>query len=418
MHSLWGLEYGGVGDSGSVPVAAGMAALYSALICSVQLLGPFNFFSLLSNTLPSVISSPPLRSVPRGLCPPLFSCPALPVAHVLVMAGPAKRTRHHDENSASPADSASSTTAAPAAPTAADSSTPTATPPTTRANPASRRPATRSTQSNNTLFTVATRQTNSALNATGSMPAPSCSVMRGVGRAGVSGGSGRAVPAGPSARSGGSGMLLRTQSAPVIASAVQIKTAAGAGGGEAAPPKGGHDGLGLGERRFGKGKENIPPKKDEDQQPEPARKRMRVTSRGSYSGQGGRKRSGSVNSVRSETTSSKCSLFPLPQCRPKVLLIAISLHQAAGIRHLHRRPSPHPPSVAGAVPASHPRLLLKHLLSTPPTLIDFLSVTRRAMPLLTHLLKTDLSLVASPCSPHLLRQPLQRKLQPLPMSWD
>ncbi|KIR75448.1 DNA clamp loader [Cryptococcus deuterogattii CA1014] len=202
------------------------------------------------------------------------------------MAGPAKRTRHHDENSASPADSTSSTTAASAAPTATDSSTPAATPPTTRANPASRRPATRSTQSNNTLFTIATRQTNSALNAAGSMPAPSGSGMRGVGRAGVSGGSGRALPAGPSTRSGGSGMLLRTQSAPVIASPAQIKAAAGAGGGEAAPPKGGHDGLGLGERRFGKGKENIPPKKDEDQQPEPARKRMRVTSRGSYSGQG------------------------------------------------------------------------------------------------------------------------------------
>ncbi|KIS01884.1 DNA clamp loader [Cryptococcus deuterogattii 2001/935-1] len=202
------------------------------------------------------------------------------------MAGPAKRTRHHDENSASPADSTSSTPAASAAPTATDSSTPAATPPTTRANPASRRPATRSTQSNNTLFTVSTRQTNSALHAAGSMPAPSGSGMRGVGRAGVSGGSGRALPAGPSTRSGGSGMLLRTQSAPVIASPAQIKAAAGAGGGEAAPPKGGHDGLGLGERRFGKGKENIPPKKDEDQQPEPARKRMRVTSRGSYSGQG------------------------------------------------------------------------------------------------------------------------------------
>lgn len=143
------------------------------------------------------------------------------------------------------------------------------------------------------------------------MPAPSGPVTRGVGRAGMNGGSGRALPAGPSTRSAGAGMLQRTQSAPVIASPAHIKAAAGASGGGATPPKGGCDGLGLGERRFGKGKENIPPKKDEDRQPEPARKRMRVTSRGSYSGQGGRKRSGSVNSVRSETTSSKCHLsFP------------------------------------------------------------------------------------------------------------
>ncbi|OWZ66391.1 hypothetical protein AYX15_02286 [Cryptococcus neoformans] len=210
-------------------------------------------------------------------------------ATCLAMAGPAKRTRHHDENSASPADG-TSPPAVSAPPTAADS--------------ASRRPATRSTQPTNTLFTIATRQTNFALHASSSMPAPSGPVTRGVGRAGMNGGSGRALPAGPSTRSAGAGMLQRTQSAPVIASPAHIKAAAGASGGEATPPKGGCDGLGLGERRFGKGKENIPPKKDEDRQPEPARKRMRVTSRGSYSGQGGRKRSGSVNSVRSETTSS------------------------------------------------------------------------------------------------------------------
>lgn len=209
------------------------------------------------------------------------------------MAGPAKRTRHHDENSASPADG-TSPPAVSAPPTAADS--------------ASRRPATRSTQPTNTLFTIATRQTNFALHASSSMPAPSGPVTRGVGRAGMNGGSGRALPAGPSTRSAGAGMLQRTQSAPVIASPAHIKAAAGASGGEATPPKGGCDGLGLGERRFGKGKENIPPQKDEDRQPEPARKRMRVTSRGSYSGQGGRKRSGSVNSVRSETTSSECRL--------------------------------------------------------------------------------------------------------------
>lgn len=245
-------------------------------LCGVQ---PWLFLSLgtdFFSTLP-----PPRRILP---------------ATCLAMAGPAKRTRHHDENSASPADG-TSPPAVSAPPTAADS--------------ASRRPATRSTQPTNTLFTIATRQTNFALHPSSSMPAPSGPVTRGVGRAGMNGGSGRALPAGPSTRSAGAGMLQRTQSAPVIASPAQIKAAAGASGGEATPPKGGCDGLGLGERRFGKGKENIPPKKDEDRQPEPARKRMRVTSRGSYSGQGGRKRSGSVNSVRSETTSSKCRLsFP------------------------------------------------------------------------------------------------------------
>jgi cell division control protein 6 len=54
--------------------------------------------------------------------------------------------------------------------------------------------------------------------------------------------------------------------------------------------------------RYGKGKENIPPKKSDEREENGSRKRLRVSSRGS--GSGGRGRSGSVSSLRSETPSS------------------------------------------------------------------------------------------------------------------
>ncbi|WVQ83133.1 hypothetical protein IAT38_005271 [Cryptococcus sp. DSM 104549] len=228
------------------------------------------------------------------------------------MAGPTKRTRLGDENSSSEGSSSlsstsSTSTTTPTTTPSAPAAPPAPTPPTTRANSASRRPLTRSTlsSSSSSSFSISTRRTNFALSASSSSSnlTSAGSGSRAMGF-GTPSSSGRAMPSGSGARSAGGGMLLRTQSMPVITSASDIKASVGAGGAEE-PPKGGcDDGLGQGGRRFGKGKENIPPKKDEDVEAEPARKRPRVTSRGSYSSANSRRnRSGSVASVRSETAS-------------------------------------------------------------------------------------------------------------------
>jgi cell division control protein 6 len=97
---------------------------------------------------------------------------------------------------------------------------------------------------------------------------------------------------------GGTGMLLRTQSTP---SSIGLGTPSfmkspSVSGGSAGRGKGEDDYFSLGPRRPGQGKENIPPKKDEEMG---SRKRLRVSSRS-----GGRGRSGSVSSLRSETPSS------------------------------------------------------------------------------------------------------------------
>ncbi|TYJ56932.1 hypothetical protein B9479_002377 [Cryptococcus floricola] len=218
------------------------------------------------------------------------------------MAGTAKRTRQQDENPASTSSCPPPSGPSSSTPTRQTSSgaTPTPTPPRTRASSVSRRPATRNHPSSGSNSpSILTRSTNSAL----SLSSSTLSSARGGNLAnGSSFGGPRPFPAGPSTRSAGPSMLQRTQSTPDISSPSQIKSAAGSGAPEQ-PPKGDSDGLGLGGRRFGKGKENIPPKRDEERQAEPAKKRMRVTSRGSYNG-GRRQRSGSVTSVRSETTSS------------------------------------------------------------------------------------------------------------------
>lgn len=112
--------------------------------------------------------------------------------------------------------------------------------------------------------------------------------------------------AGPSTPRGGT--LVRTQSTPVLSNPANLK--AGVTGGS-----GGHRGkgdpedvfgLGGAGRRFGKGKENVPPKKDaENDEAESSRKRLRVGSRASG---GGRGRSGSVASVRSESSNGVSSV--------------------------------------------------------------------------------------------------------------
>ncbi|TYJ56934.1 hypothetical protein B9479_002379 [Cryptococcus floricola] len=103
-------------------------------------------------------------------------------------------------------------------------------------------------------------------------------------------------------RSSGTSMLLRTQSTPSLTSAgsSSLKSLAGAPAGESEKPE--KDGLGE-SRRFGKGKENIPPKRaEQNDEVEGPRKRIRLTSRSSFTGASGRGRSGSVASIRSEST--------------------------------------------------------------------------------------------------------------------
>ncbi|KAK6903634.1 hypothetical protein I203_107139 [Kwoniella mangroviensis CBS 8507] len=119
------------------------------------------------------------------------------------------------------------------------------------------------------------------------------------------------------------GMLTRTQSTPSITSPSQLKAIEGGSGGSGPAGKGDpEDGLGGGgpSKRFGKGKENIPPKKDNNensssgsggQEGGSQRKRPRVSSRASMSGSArSRGRSGSVVSVRSETSGRHSSLAP------------------------------------------------------------------------------------------------------------
>ncbi|WVQ83140.1 hypothetical protein IAT38_005278 [Cryptococcus sp. DSM 104549] len=233
------------------------------------------------------------------------------------MPTPTKRTRADADgsvaSSSSTPSSSSSTTTTPSPPTPST--------PTTRLTAARRQVLTRSASTTSHLSTIATRRTT-ALTATTSLPHLSSSGGRGNsassssaaagGRVGLAMG-GRATSTSGSGSGAGSGtsMLLRTQSTPSVSTAslaglkAAASAAAGGSGAGGKPPHGEETGGGLGARRFGKGKENIPPKKDEENEEAP-RKRMRVTSRGSFSAgsQSGRKRSGSVASVRSETTSS------------------------------------------------------------------------------------------------------------------
>ncbi|WVF69710.1 hypothetical protein IAT40_004489 [Kwoniella sp. CBS 6097] len=154
------------------------------------------------------------------------------------------------------------------------------------------------------LLNVTTRR--SGLTATSSLPGIMAAPTAGAGPSSSSSGS--------SSSSARVGMLTRTQSTPSLVSPTQLKAAASAGGSGGAAGKGGDEGGsgGPGGRRFGKGKENIPPKKDEENEPEEgsSRKRPRMSSRASTSGRNGRGRSGSVVSVRSETSGRHSSLAP------------------------------------------------------------------------------------------------------------
>jgi cell division control protein 6 len=103
------------------------------------------------------------------------------------------------------------------------------------------------------------------------------------------------------------GMLLRTQSTSSIPSPTQLKAgmapAPGAGRGKGDPEGG------AGGKRWGKGKENVPPKEDEEEgSQDGARKRLRTSTRSGSFSTAGRGRSGSVMSVRSES-GGECRVF-------------------------------------------------------------------------------------------------------------
>lgn len=106
---------------------------------------------------------------------------------------------------------------------------------------------------------------------------------------------------------GGTGMLQRTQSTPssIGMGSPSFLKSPSVSGGSAGRGKGDDDYFSLGPRRPGQGKENIAPKK-EDERESGSRKRLRVSSRS-----GGRGRSGSVSSLRSETPSSMSLFFLL-----------------------------------------------------------------------------------------------------------
>lgn len=100
---------------------------------------------------------------------------------------------------------------------------------------------------------------------------------------------------------GAVGMLTRTQSVPsLMASPSHMKAMSGSGGGGVGDKgEGPSDYFGLGGRKFGRGKENIPPSENGDAGgSSSSRKRLRV-------GRSNRGRSGSVSSLRSETPSSR-----------------------------------------------------------------------------------------------------------------
>lgn len=241
----------------------------------------------------------------RVLVRHLVACtqaPTVPWHHLLLdMAGTSKRTRSAtaDEENAPPTPPptgsrptrrAPSQHAGPSTPTLA-----TATPPTPTSNTPTRPIQTRSSTFNlapptpltrtSSLFTASTRRANGA----GLEQNPTQ----------------QGLVAGPSSSTRG-GTLIRTQSTPTLSSPQNLKM--GASGIPAGPGRGKGDPddvFGTGSRRFGKGKENIPPKKDaENGDAESSRKRLRVGSRSSFGGSG-RGRSGSVASVRSESSGTR-----------------------------------------------------------------------------------------------------------------
>ncbi|WWD21572.1 hypothetical protein CI109_106058 [Kwoniella shandongensis] len=246
------------------------------------------------------------------------------------MAGPTKRTRQEDDPPTPSSSSSSASTSTPT-PMTRNNSTSSNTTTTRRQATSTNTPSSSTTtrpiltrsaanqphppppngglSRSTSLFSISTRRTNFSLSSSSSSSNLASTSLVGLG--GLPGPSPALTSSSSGSSSGRGGMLLRTQSTPTIASPTQLKastSAAAAGGGSGSTPKGGNGDMGLGGtggRRFGKGKENIPPKKEEDKEEGSSRKRLRVGSRGSYSGSAtGRGRSGSVASVRSETTGS------------------------------------------------------------------------------------------------------------------
>ena len=193
------------------------------------------------------------------------------------MPGPTKRTRAatNDHSAETPSPE----------PASADASTPTCRrisveitptrPIITRSNTSLHTPSTPSTSTPLTRSTsqyVSPRRSFSCLNPTFTTPA---------------------LP-GPSGRGGA---LARTQSQPIVSSMVSLKATASASGGSGRDKGDPSPEFGLGSRRLGRGKENIPPQKDQEGDDGSSRKRLRV---GPRSEKSARTRSGSVSSMRSE----------------------------------------------------------------------------------------------------------------------
>lgn len=216
------------------------------------------------------------------------------------MAGPSKRSRTstQDEENAPPTPPPTSRTTR-RAPAPILSPTTTTTPPSPSSNTPSRPIQTRSSTLHlapptpltrtSSLFSPTTRRTAS------SSSSLTLSSLSHTGNA----------TAGPSRV----GTLTRTQSSPLLSNPSDLKESVTSGPGGSGRGKGDPEdvfGPGSG-RRFGKGKENVPPKKDADKDDaESSRKRLRVGSRasgGSSAGGLNRARSGSVASVRSESSS-------------------------------------------------------------------------------------------------------------------
>ncbi|KJE03437.1 DNA clamp loader [Cryptococcus gattii NT-10] len=180
-----------------------------------------------------------------------------------------------------------------------------------RFSPPSTRPVTRrqvltrsrSTSYNMSSLGMTTRRT-STLSASSSVPnirSPPGSLI------GDGHGVGLGITIPSRSRTTGTGMLLRTQSTPMLSTASHasfkaVVAAAGSGGCVGNPEKDCFD-----RKRLGRGKENIPPKKDQENDDNAPRKRLRMTSRGSFSDASGRRRSGSVVSIRSETSAPSTS---------------------------------------------------------------------------------------------------------------
>lgn len=208
------------------------------------------------------------------------------------MPGPTKRTRQTtgEENETTPTPIPSTPAISRSSMTTRQRSPVATTPPVTPSRPIyTRSAATTTTTTQPTTPSHLTRSNSLFIT-------PTPTTRRGLGGA-TSGSIGMGAPTAPIV-TGRGGTLTRTQSTPsmAMASPDQLKAVAGGSGGSGRG-KGDPEG---GDRNWGKGKENIPPKKEDapDAGSEGSRKRIRVGSRSSGSGRG---RSDSISSMRSDS---------------------------------------------------------------------------------------------------------------------